>query len=172
MTNQFYSKNAPINIYIANLDECDNEIGVCLSLTYKDNKFVEFLATIGNHKAYAIRGYANNSDIDDMEIGDGMSIEEIKIVCKRIGKLNTEELYILNALYEALEDIEKALDCYESDKYVYYGCITMKEVAQEFLNGAHTIPSYFKKHIDYKSIARDMLNNGYYITAYGVIEIL
>lgn len=60
MTNQFYSKNAPTNIYIANLDECDNEIGVCLSLTYKDNKFVEFLATIGNHKAYAISGYANN----------------------------------------------------------------------------------------------------------------
>ena len=110
--------------------------------------------------------------IDDMEIGDGMSIEEIKIVCKRIGKLNTEELYILNAIYEALEDIEKALDCYESDKYVYYGCITMKEVAQEFLSGAHTIPSYFKKHIDYKSIARDMLNNGYYITDYGVIEII
>ena len=101
-----------------------------------------------------------------MEIGDGMSIEEIKIVCKRIGKLNTEELYILNALYEALEDIEKALDYYESDKYVYYGCITMKEVAQEFLNGAHAIPSYFKKHIDYKSIARDMLNNGYYITLF------
>ena len=108
----------------------------------------------------------------NMEIGDGMSIEEIKIVCKRIGKINTEKLYILNALYEALEDIEKALDCYESDKYVYYGCITMKEVAQEFLNGAHTIPSYFKKHIDYKSIDRDMLNNGYYITDYGVIEIL
>ena len=101
-----------------------------------------------------------------------MSIEEIKIVCKRIGKLNTEELYILNAIYEALEDIEKALDCYESDKYVYYGYITMKEVAQEFLNGAHTIPGYFNKHIDYKSIAGDMLNNGYYITAYGVIEIL
>lgn len=94
------------------------------------------------------------------------------ILCSRIDNLNTEKFYILNALYEALEDIEKALNCYESDKYVYYGCITMKEVAQEFLNGAHTIPTYFKKHIDYKSIARDMLNNGYYITDYGVIEIL
>ena len=109
---------------------------------------------------------------DDMEIGDGMSIEEINIVCKRIGKLNTEELYILNALYEALEDIEKALYCLESDDYVFYEKMTMEEVAQKFLEGAHAIPSYFKKHIDYKSIARDMLNNGYYITAYGVIEIL
>ena len=107
-----------------------------------------------------------------MYIGDGMSIEEINILCKRIGKINTEELYIVNALYEALEDIEKALDYYESDKYVYYGRMTMKEVAQEFLQGAHAIPGFFEKHIDYKSIARDMLDNGYYITNYGVIEIL
>lgn len=160
MTNQFYSKNAPINIYIANLDEYNkgNLIGGWVSLPIDEYHFKDFLKSIGNPKAYAIRDYENNSGIDGLDIWIGGSIEEMNALCKRIGKINIEEIYILNALYEVIGDLDKALDCYESDKYVYYGCIT--------------IPSFFEKHIDYKSIARDMLNNGYYITDYGVIEIL
>ena len=174
MTNKLSNETPCLAVYIANLEEYNNgnRVGGWISLPIEKSVFKDFLETIGNPEEYAIHDFNDSLGLGDLEIGGYDSIDKLNNLTRRLSNIAPNEIHIINALYEALEDIEKALDFYESDKYVYYGCITMKEVAQEFLNGAHTIPSYFNKHIDYKSIAMDMLNNGYYITAYGVIEIL
>lgn len=175
MTNEFYSENAIINIYVANLDECksNNKVGGWVSLPIDEYHFKDFLKAIGNPKAYAIHDYENNTGIDDLDIWEGMSIEELNALCKRIGKINIEEIYIINALYEALEDLEQALDYYESDNYVYYGDMTLEEVAQENIKEYYDIPKGLENYIDYRLYARDMDTEGFYhTTTYGTIKIL
>ena len=174
MTNKFYNETAALSVYIANLDEYvkGTLMGDWVSLPIEENDWKDFLKTIGNPEEIAIHDYENNLGLDGLKIGEYMSIKELNELGERIECIELCKVNTFNAIFEVLGYFEDALECLESDDYVYYGCITMEEVAQKFLEGAHAIPIYFKKHIDYKSIARDMLNNGYYITDYGVIEIL
>ena len=175
MTNEFYSENAIINIYIANLDECNsnNKVGDWISLPIDEYDFKDFLKAIGNPEAYAIHNYENNSGIDGLDIWEDMSIEELNKLCTRIENIGVEEMYIVNAIYEAIEDIEQTLDYYEAGNYVYYGDMTLEEVAQECIKEYYDIPKGLENYIDYRLYARDMDTEGYYhTTTYGTIEIL
>ena len=174
MTNQFYSKNAPINIYIANLEEYNKGklIGGWVSLPIDEEKLKRFINAIGEPQEFVIYSISTNIKLKGLKVEKYPSVTELNELCQRISGIDGNKVSAFNAIFEVLGYFEDALDCLESDDYVFYEGMTMEEVAQKFLEGAHAIPIYFKKHIDYKSIARDMLNNGYYITDYGVIEIL
>ena len=174
MTNQFYSKNAPINIYIANLDEYNKGklIGGWVSLPIDEEKLKRFINTIGDPQEFVIYSISTNIKLKGLKVEKYQSVNELNELSQRISGINGNKVSAFNAIFEVLGCFEDALDCLESDYYVFYEGMTMEEVAQKFLYGAHAIPSYFNKHIDYKSIVRDMLNDGYYITDYGVIEII
>ena len=187
MTNQFYSKNATINIYIANLNEYNKGklIGGWVSFPIDEEKLKRFINAIGEPQEFMVYGISTNIKLKGLKYGiitniklKGLKVEkypsvtELNELCQRISCIDGNKVSAFNAIFEVLGYFEDALDCLESDDYVFYEGMTMEEVAQKFLEGAHAIPSYFKKHIDYKSIARDMLDNGYYNTDYGVIEIL
>ena len=175
MTNKFYNETAPLNIYAANLEEYvkGNLVGDWISLPIKENDWKDFLKTIGNPEEIAIHDFENNSGIEGVEIGEYMSLTALNELAKRIENINIDEIYIVNALYEALEDLELALDYYEDDNYVYYGDMTLEEVAQECIKEYYAIPKRLENYIDYRLYARDMDIEGFYhTTTYGTIEIL
>ena len=174
-TNKFYKETAPLNIYIANLAEYNNGklVGDWISLPSEKNNFEDFLKTIGNPEEYAIHDYDNNIGLDDLEIGEYESVDKLNNLARRLSNITTDKIHIINALYEALEDLELALDYYEADNYIYYGNMTLEEVAQEYLKANYVIPKGLENYIDYNLYARDMEIEGfYYETTYGTIELL
>ena len=173
--NKFYKETAPLSLYIANLAEYvkGNLVGDWVSLPIEKSDFEDFLKTIGNPEEIAVHDFENNSGLEGVEIGEYMSLKELNELTERIENINIDEIYIVNALYEALEDFEQALDYYESDNYVYYGDMTLEEIAQEHIEECYDIPEVLKHYIDYSLYARDMDIEGYYHTTnYGTIEIL
>ena len=175
MTNKFYNNTATLSVYIANLDEYvkGNLIGDWISLPIEENDWKDFLKTIGSPEEIAIHDFEDNLGLKGLKIGEYMSIKELNELCERIERV---DLYlcgidILNALYEVLGDFEEALECFESDNYVYYGKMTMEEVAQEYIEECYDIPTGLENYIDYKAVARDMQYGDYCETDYGVIAI-
>lgn len=145
MTNKFYNENAPLSVYIANLDEYvkGNLVGDWVSLPIDEDDFEDFLKTIGNPEKYAIHNYKDNLGLNGIEITQHMSLEELNELGERMGEISPSEVDAFNALYEALDkDFEEALDIFESEDYEFYGNMTMEEV---------------------------MRRDGYYETEYGII---
>ncbi len=185
MTNKFYRKDAILSVYVVNLAEYvkynlvedytnPNPTEDWVSLPISKEDWEEFLATIGNPEEYAIHYYENNSGLDGLKIGEYMSLKELNELCERIERI---DLYLrgvdtFNALYEVLGDFGKALECFEVENYVFYGKMTMEEVAREHIGKCYYVPAGLENYIDYKAFARDMLSGSYYKTVYGVIEIL
>ena len=173
--NKFYNETAPLNIYIANLAEYNNGklVGDWISLPIEKNNFKDFLKTIGNPEEYAIHDYDNNIGLDDLEIGEYESVDKLNNLARRLSNITTDKIHIINALYEALEALELALDYYESDNYVYYGDMTLEEIAQKNIKEYYDIPEGLENYIDYRLYARDMDIEGFYHkTTYGTIEML
>ena len=173
MTNITYSKDATINIYVANLDEYvkGNLVGDWVSLPIEEDAFKDFLKTIGNPEEIAIHDFEDNLGLDGLKIGEYMSIEELNELAERIANIHIDDIYIVNALYEALEDFEQALHYYKYDNYVAYGDMTLEEIAKEHIEECYDIPAGLENYIDYKAVARDMSYDSYYETDYGVIAI-
>ena len=174
-TNKFYNDTSALSVYIANLEEYvkGNLIGDWISLPIEEDDFKDFLKTIGNPEEIAIHDFENNSGLEGVEIGEYMSLKELNELAERIENINIDEIYIVNALYEALEDFEQALHYYESDNYVYYGDMTLEEIAREHIEEYYDIPDGLENYIDYELYARDMEIEGFYNrTTYGTIVIL
>ena len=140
-TNKFYNETATLSVYIANLDEYvkGNLVGDWISLPIEENDWKDFLKTIGNPEEIAIHDYENNLGLDGLKIGEYMSIKELNELGERIENIDNCDVAALNALYEALGDFEYALARFEYGDYVYYGNMTMEEVAQEYM---HDVTSY------------------------------
>lgn len=175
MTNKFYNETAILSVYIANLEEYvkGNLVGDWVSLPIEKADFDDFLKTIGNPEEIAIHDFENNLGLDGLKIGEYMSIKELNELYQRIECIDICEVDTFNALYEALGDFEGALECFESYNYVYYGDMTLKEIAQEHIKEYYDIPDGLENYIDYELYARDMeLDGFYYRTTYGTIVIL
>ena len=172
-TNKFYNETASLSVYVANLEEYvkGNLVGDWISLPIEESKFEEFLKTIGSPEEIAIHDYEDNSGIEGVEIGEYMSIKELNELGERLESINPDETYIVNALYEAVEDLEQALSYYETGNYIYYGDMTLEEVAQEYIEETYDIPAGLENYIDYKAFARDMRYDNFYKTDYGVIYV-
>ena len=171
--NKFYNEKANLSVYIANLEEYvkGNLVGDWVSLPIKANDWKDFIKTIGNPEELAIHDYENNLGLYGLKIGEYMSIKELNELGERIENIDTCDVDILNALYEALGDFEETLDCLESDNYVFYENMTLEEVAQEYIEECYDIPEGLENYIDYKAFARDMRYDNFYETDYGVIAI-
>ena len=123
MTNILYSKNAPLNIYIANLDEYvrGNLIGDWVSLPIKKRDFRDFLFSIGNPEKIKILDYKDNLGLNGLKIRKYKSLKEVNQLAKRIKNIDPYEVNTFNALYEELGDFESALNYLESKNYGFYG---------------------------------------------------
>ena len=176
MTNNFYRKDAIINVYVADIAEYNNNgnlVGGWVSLPIKKSDFRAFLKTIGNPKRIGINDcYINNSAFNGLKIEDYKGIQELNEVCKRLERINPYKVDIFNALYEALRDFNTALDYLESGDYVFYENMTIEEIAKKRFEECFNIPSSLGSRIDYSGLANDMRYDGYYDTEYGVIVIL
>ena len=141
MTNKFYNEIATLSVYIANLDEYNNGnlIGDWISLPIKKRDFRDFLFTIGNPEKIKILDYKDNLGLNGLKIRKYKSLKEVNQLAKRIKNIDPSEINTFNAIYEALGDFELTLDCYESGNYVYYGNMTLKEIAQENIKGYYDI---------------------------------
>ena len=175
-TNKFYNETANLSVNIINITEYNNNgklIGGWVSLPIKKSDWKDFLKTIGNPEEIAIHNCDSNIGLDDLEIGEYESIDKLNNLARRLSNISPYEIHIINALYKAIEDIEEALDCYESDNYIYYGCMTLEEVAKEYIKENYVIPKGLEDYIDYRLYARDMDIEGFYhATTYGTIKIL
>ena len=173
MTNKLYNEKANLSVYIANLEEYvkGNLVGDWTSLPIEENDWKDFLKTIGNPEEIAIHDYENNLGLEGVEIGEYMSLKELNELAERIEGIDLCEVDTFNALYEAWGDFEETLACLESGGYVYYGNMTMEEVAREYIEECYDIPEGLENYIDYKAVARDMRYDNYYETDYGVIAI-
>ena len=174
-TNKFYSKDATINIYVANLAEYTKGklVGSWVSLPIEENDWKDFLKTIGNPEEIAIHDFDNNIGLDGLKIGEYESIDKLNDLAERLENIVAYNgINAVNALYEALGDINDALDYFESEDYIFYENMTMEEVAQECIEECYEIPSNLENYIDYKAFARDMRYDGYYDTEYGVICVV
>ena len=172
-TNKFYNDTSALSVYIANLGEYNNGklVGDWISLPIEEDDFKDFLKTIGNPEEIAIHDYENNLGLDGLKIGKYMSIKELNELGERIENIDTCNVDALNALYEALGDFEETLACLELENYIFYGNMTMEEVAREYIEECYDIPAGLENYIDYTALARDMSYDNYYETDYGVIAI-
>lgn len=182
MTDKFYKKTAALSVYVVNLaeyDKCNLVEGYTnstptegwVSLPINKEDWEEFLKTIGNPEKYAIHDYEDNLGLNGIEITQYMSLKELNGLGERMGNINPSEVDAFNALYEALEDFKEALECFESEDYVFYGNMTMEEIAQEYVEASYAIPDGLRNYIDYKAIANDMRCESYYETEYGIIYV-
>ena len=173
MTNKFYNEKANLSVYIANLEEYvkGNLVGDWVSLPIEENDWKDFLKTIGNPEELAIHDFENNLGLYGLKIKEYMSIKELNELGERIENIDSCDVDALNALYEALGDFEETLDCLESEDYIFYGNMTLEEVAQEYIEETYDIPAGLENYIDYKAFARYMRYDNFYETDYGVIAI-
>ena len=182
MTNKFYKETANLSVYVVNLAEynkCNlvedytncNPTEGWVSLPISKDEWEDFLKTIGNPEKYAIHDYEDNLGLNGIEITQYMSLKELNELGERMGNIDPSEVDAFNALYEALGDFKEALECFESEDYVFYGNMTMEEIAKEYIEECCDIPTYLRNHIDYKSIASDMRYYSYYETEYGIIYL-
>ena len=119
MTYKFYTENAPISIFVVNINklEDNNLFGAWVSLPIKKKDFRDFLLTIGNPEKVKILDYKDNLGLDGLKIGKYKSLKEMNQLAKRMENIDPSEVNIFNAIYKASGNFNSALDCLEFKKY-------------------------------------------------------
>jgi len=116
------------------------------------------------HEEYFMTDY--ESDIDLYEtFGEYVSIEKLNELADELNSLNETDSKIVEALMSNCYDLEDAI-AKKDDVVVYFGCTSMREVAEEYAKEVgllDSIPEHLRYYFDFEAFGRDMSFEGEYI---------
>lgn len=75
----------------------------------------------------------------------------------------------LQALIEAIGNIQEAYETFKNERYVFYKGQTLEDVAYELVQDREDLSEFARRYFDYKSFANDLSYEGYDKVENGVI---
>jgi antirestriction protein len=166
-----------LKIYVntwGNYNENGAEGGEWITLPMDSDELEETLQRIADKMGdtdpeWAIHDYEwaeyHFGSINEMD-----SIEEWNERCDRLEELGSWDIERLDAIIEATgRSLDEALD--DLDDAIYYGGMTLEEVAEQIVEECYNLPEIARRYFDYEAFARDLRFDGYTETEHGVICI-
>ena len=149
--------------------------GAWFDLPMTDDELVEAFAKIGVkysdddcvlNRDYVITDFDNNVEY---EVGDYEPIGLLNDLAERLN--NVDDLVWLQAyMDETGESLDEAIDHYE-DNSVWYGGMTLEEVAEELVDDTENLSEFARRYFDYEALARDLRIDGYVEYDGGVLYV-
>ena len=149
--------------------------GAWFDLPMTDDELVEAFAKIGVkysdddcvlNRDYVITDFDNNVEY---EVGDYEPIGLLNDLAERLN--NVDDLVWLQAyMDETGESLDEAIDHYE-DNSVWYGDMTLEEVAEELVDDTENLSEFARRYFDYEALARDLRIDGYVEYDGGVLYV-
>jgi antirestriction protein len=159
-----------LNVFITNLGKYNEGelVGEWVELPASEEKLDAVYERIGINEEYEEMFITDfESDIDGVTVDEYANIDELNELAE---ELETVDAEIVGAIIEATGyDIRTAIDM--SDDVVYYGNMTMLDVAYEVVAECYELPEIAERYFDYEAFARDLSFDGYTETSNGVIAI-
>lgn len=149
--------------------------GAWFELPMTDDELVEAFAKIGVkysdddcvlNRDYVITDYENDVNY---EVGDYEPIGLLNDLADRLQQVD-DLVWLAAYMDETGESLDEAIDNYE-DNSVFYGGMTLEEVAEEFVDETEDLSEFARRYFDYEALARDLRIDGYVEYDGGVLYV-
>lgn len=150
-------------------------VGDWFNLPMTEEELTEAFAKIGVkyskddcilNRDYVITDFENDVDY---EVGDYEPIGLLNDLAERLN--NVDDLVWLQAyMGETDESLDEAIDHYE-DNSVWYGGMTLEEVAEELVDDTEDLSEFARRYFDYEAFANDLRIDGYVDYDGGVLYV-
>ena len=150
-------------------------VGEWFNLPMTEEELVEAFAKIGVkyseddcilNRDYVITDYENDVNY---EVGDYEPIGLLNDLASRLEDVQCME-WLTAYMDETGESLDEAIDCYE-DNSVWYGDMTLEEVAEELVEDTENLSEFARRYFDYEAYARDLRIDGYVEYDGGVLYV-
>ena len=118
------------------------------------------------NKDYVITDFENDVDY---EVGDYEPIGLLNDLACRLEDVQCME-WLTAYMDDTGESLDEAIDCYE-DNSVWYGGMTLEEVAEELVDDTENLSDFAKRYFDYEAFANDLRIDGYVEYDGGVLYV-
>ena len=133
--------------------------------------FEEVFEQIGNPEEYFISDY--ECEIPHIEIHEYENLEELNELAENLSVLNSHELKTIQAIIEIDgSDIEEAIDTVRDGRCFFYETDNFEEFIDLCIDDGFfgEITNEVKEFLDYEKLTNYFKNNGYSLTAVGIIN--
>lgn len=112
---------------------------------------------------------AESSDCSvDFEFDEDWELLDLQTMAEDWQMLDEWENEALIAIVNSgISDLETALG--QVGSWVFYPRMSLAEVAEELTNDCYNIPQELQRYFDFEAMGRDLANDGYIETEYGVL---
>ena len=149
-------------------------LGVWFELPMTDDELENKFAEIGIayhddlvlNKDYVITDFENDVDY---EVGDYEPIGLLNDLACRLEGVQCME-WLTAYMDETSESLDEAIERY-GDNSVWYGGMTLEEVAEEFVDETEDLSDFAKRYFDYEAFAHDLRIDGYVEYDDGVLYV-
>lgn len=114
--------------------------------------------------------FAESSDCSlDFEYSDTWDLETLQSMAEELKTLEPWSMDVLVAIVNSnVADLETALE--QLDNYTLFPRKTLAEVAEKLAEDYYNLPSNLFPYFDFEALGRDLENDGYIQTDYGVLH--
>lgn len=149
-------------------------LGVWFELPMSEDELESKFAEIGIayhddlvlNKDYVITDFENNIDY---EVGEDEPIELLNDLADRLQQVD-DLVWLTAYMDETGESLDEAIDNYE-DNSVFYGGMTLREVAETLVNETEDLSEFALRYFDYNAFANDLRIDGYVEYEGGVLYV-
>lgn len=171
------SNNVNFSVFVENgIDYRNGDMtGAWFDLPMSDDELVEAFAKIGVkyneddcilNRDYVITDYENDVNY---EVGDYEPIGLLNDLASRLENVQCME-WLAAYMDETGESLDEAIDNYE-DNSVFYGGMTLEEVAEELVDDTENLSEFARRYFDYEALASDLRIDGYVEYDGGVLYV-
>lgn len=160
--------------YVTNLGKYNEGklIGKWAQFPMDEEEFTEALKSIGvqegsAYEEYFITDYETSCVTAYEELGEYPNLESLNELAELDNKIGENEA--LQALIEAIGNIQEAYETFKNERYVFYKGQTLEDVAYELVQDREDLSEFARRYFDYKSFANDLSYEGYDKVENGVI---
>lgn len=102
------------------------------------------------------------------ELDENWDLLDLQTMAEDWQMLDEWENEVLIAIVNSgISDLETALG--QVGSWVFYPRMSLAEVAEELTNDCYNIPQELQRYFDFEAMGRDLANDGYIETDYGVL---
>lgn len=170
------SNNVNFSVFVENgsVYRDGGMLGVWLELPMSEDELESKFAEIGIayhddlvlNKDYVITDFENDVDY---EVGDYEPIDLLNDLASRLEDVQCME-WLTAYMDETGESLDEAIERYE-DNSVWYGGMTLGEVAEELVDDTENLSEFARRYFDYEAFARDLRIDGYVEYDGGVLYV-
>lgn len=149
-------------------------LGAWFDLPLTDDELESKFAEIGIayhddlvlNKDYVITDFENDVNY---EVGDYEPIGLLNDLADRLQQVD-DLVWLAAYMDETGESLDEAIDHYE-DNSVFYGGMTLEEVAEELVDDTENLSEFARRYFDYEAFVRDLRIDGYVEYDGGVLYV-